>query len=109
MYHADPDDKIKQKVLESLVGDTGNVRVTIATSALGCGINCKDVKFVAHFGPSFSLVDYCQQIGRAGRNSKQDCHAILYRYPQGGSSKIQSSMKEYLKSTTSSISTLLQI
>ena len=100
MYHADTDDKIKEKVLGSLVGDCGNVRVTIATSALGCGINCKDVKYVAHFGPSFSLVDYCQQIGRAGRNSQQNCHAILYHYPQGGSSKIQKSMKEYLKTTT---------
>ena len=74
MYHANTDDKIKEKVLESLVGDYGNLPVINPTTALGCGIDFKDIEY---FCPSLSLVDYCQQISRAGRNLKPHCDQIV--------------------------------
>ena len=72
--------------------------VIIATSALGCGINAHELKYVCHFGAAFSLIDYCQQIGRAGRKDEPDCHAVLYNYPEKLSIMDQS-MKDYLISS----------
>ena len=74
------------------------IRVVIATSSLGCGINCKDLCNDFHFGPSHSLVEYCQQIGRVGRSGEKLCHAVLYSYPQAAST-VSSEMKSYIEST----------
>lgn len=54
-----------------------------------------------HYGPSHGLVEYCQQIGRAGRSGEQMCHAVLYSYPQG-SSIIAKPMRDYVKDGNSS-------
>ena len=101
MYHADTFDYNKEKVVDCLTKGTGNVRIIIATSALGCGVNCKDVSFVLHYGPAHGLVEYCQQIGRAGRSSEEISHAILYAYPQG-SSVIAKQMSDYISDGNSS-------
>ncbi|XP_066928671.1 probable ATP-dependent DNA helicase RecS [Clytia hemisphaerica] len=96
MYHADTSDFNKQKAMDCLTKGTGNVRVIIATSALGCGVNCKDLSYVLHFGPAHGLVEYCQQIGRAGRSGEDISHAILYSYPQG-STVIAKQMRDYIR------------
>jgi len=96
MYHADSNEYNKRKCLESLTTDGGGLpQVIIATSALGFGINAQQLKYVCHFGAAFSLVDHCQQIGRAGRKDEPNCHAVLYNYPEK-LSKIDQSMKDYL-------------
>jgi len=69
MYHSCSLDINKDRVLNALSCNTV-MRVFIATSALGCGVNAKDLKYVFHFGPAHSLIDYCQQIGRAGRSGE---------------------------------------
>ena len=101
MFHADTSTYNKEKYLASLtsVDDSMLPRVVIATSTIGCGINAKKLKYVCHFGPAFSLVDYCQQIGRAGRNGESDCHAILYTY-KGCDKDINRKMKDYTKLET---------
>ena len=66
MYHFSSFEEEKNKVLLSLTSNTP-VRLILSTSALGCGVDMKDVTFVVHFGPPFDTIDYCQQIGRAGR------------------------------------------
>lgn len=68
--------------------------MVIATSTIGCGINVKSLQYVCHFGPAHSLVEYCQQIGRAGRGDEPDCHAILYTYPNSARG-VKPRMKKY--------------
>ena len=81
MFHADSPEFVKNRCLKSLTANDEHLpRVVIATSAIGCGINLKKLKYVCHFGPAYSLVDYCQQIGRASRNGDPNCHAVLYSY-----------------------------
>lgn len=78
MFHTDTPEFVKKRCLHSLTNDNQLSRVIFA---IGCGINVNNLKYVCHFGPAYSLVDYCQQIGRAGRNDEPDCHAVLYVYP----------------------------
>ena len=81
IYHSETLQKYKDRVFESLTSDAGTIKLVVATSSLGCGVNMKGVKFIVHFDPAFHTVDYYQQIGRAGSDSDQICHAILYSFP----------------------------
>ena len=55
------------------------VKVIVATSAIGMGGDKKDVKLVIHYDISDSLENYVQEAGRAGRdpNMQADCY-VLY-------------------------------
>ena len=97
LFHSTTFQDEKDKILNALIEET-DLRVVIATSALGCGVDMKNVMFVVHFGPAYDTVDFCQQIGRAGRSGSLSittmCHAILYIFPQYG--EISLNMKGYL-------------
>uniref|UniRef100_A0A7M5XHW2 Uncharacterized protein n=1 Tax=Clytia hemisphaerica TaxID=252671 RepID=A0A7M5XHW2_9CNID len=43
---------------------------------------------------AFHLVDYCQQVGRAGRDGSSKCHAILYSFPHHA--HVSRSMKKFV-------------
>ena len=60
----------------------GNCRVVVATSALGMGVNPKDLTYVINYGVTQDVADYVQQIGRVGRSGDTRCHAIMYYYPR---------------------------
>ena len=75
--------KNKDAVLASLQNLDSKMGLVIATSLLGCGVNVVGIKYVIHFGPSYDVVDYVQQIGRAGRDTHEQCHAIFYTFSRG--------------------------
>ena len=68
IYHAHTHSKYKERVLSSFKSLSGTIRVVVATTALGMGVNFPDVKYIVHAGLERSLVDYIQAAGRAGRN-----------------------------------------
>ena len=56
-----------------------SVRVILATTALGMGVNYPDVTNIVHFlSPSRTLEGNIQQLGRAGRNGKQAYDITIY-------------------------------
>jgi ATP-dependent DNA helicase RecQ len=59
----DPDERLE--IEDALRAD--QVKVVVATSALGMGFDKPDLAFVVHFQSPDSPVTYYQQIGRAGR------------------------------------------
>ena len=55
------------------------VRIIVATSAFGMGVDKKDVGLVVHYDISDSLENYVQEAGRAGRDPDLDARCyVLY-------------------------------
>lgn len=68
----DSDEKITNQ--EAFMND--QVRIIVATSAFGMGVDKSDVGLVVHYDISDSLENYVQEAGRAGRNPH--LHARCY-------------------------------
>lgn len=71
-YHSDvahPDfgssDQYRQYLEDELLAN--NLKVLVATNALGMGYDKPDLSFVIHYQAPGSIVAYYQQVGRAGR------------------------------------------
>jgi ATP-dependent DNA helicase RecQ len=60
----------------------GSVRVVVATSAFGLGIDKPDVRLILHADPPEDLDAYYQQVGRAGRDG-EPARALLLSRPGG--------------------------
>ncbi|MCY1065605.1 RecQ family ATP-dependent DNA helicase [Nannocystis sp. RBIL2] len=48
----------------------GEIQVLCATSALGMGLDRRDLRWVVHLGLPTSLLEYVQQVGRVGRDGE---------------------------------------
>ncbi|XP_068734521.1 probable ATP-dependent DNA helicase RecS [Montipora capricornis] len=77
IFHSMTLKKYKDRVMDSFKVNAGNVRIVLATSALGMGVNFPDVRYVIHLGPARSIVDHVQQSGRAGRDGKQAYNVVI--------------------------------
>lgn len=68
VYHAGMREDDRTRVQDQF--KSGELRLVVATSAFGMGIDVPDIRMVAHFGIPDSLESYCQQAGRAGRDGE---------------------------------------
>jgi ATP-dependent DNA helicase RecQ len=76
-YHGKMDKQERTKNQDDFI--RGDVRIMVATSAFGMGVDKKDVGLVIHYDISDSLENYVQEAGRAGRDESisADCY-VLY-------------------------------
>lgn len=71
----DSDDKVKNQ--EAFINN--EIKIIVATSAFGMGVDKKDVGLVVHYDISDSLENYVQEAGRAGRDPSLDAECyVLY-------------------------------
>lgn len=69
----------KDKIANQEAFICNEIKVIVATSAFGMGVDKKDVKLVIHYDISDSLENYVQEAGRAGRDPtlQAECY-VLY-------------------------------
>lgn len=74
-YSGESDNDHRRAVEQDLLDN--NVKVVIATSALGMGFDKPDLAFVIHYQAPGSPVAYYQQVGRAGRGLTESWGVLL--------------------------------
>jgi RecQ family ATP-dependent DNA helicase len=65
-FHSKIKDGRKKEILEDF--RAGLVRVVVATSALGMGVDIPDIRLIVHVDEPRNMLDYAQESGRAGRD-----------------------------------------
>lgn len=83
-YHAGLESDAKRTIQTAF--SENRYRVIAATTALGMGIDKKDLRFVIHFDIPGSITAYYQEVGRAGRDGEKAEGILLY---QKGDRKVQ--------------------
>ena len=99
MFHSKTPRTIQDNILQSFVEPDTNIRVVIATSALGMGINIPDVGRICHFGVPSELEQYVQEIGRAGRDGRKSL-ALMYFKPYH-LAHCEATMRDFVKNEDS--------
>ncbi len=94
-YHAGLSPGIRRRVLRAFLTD--QVRVIVATSAFGMGIDKPDVRQVLHWGPPPTLEAYYQEAGRAGRDGNAAECLILWRPQDLAWGNIAPPMRRYVE------------
>ena len=75
IYTSDCSDEEREDVLQGL--RNGTYLVLSATSAFSMGVDYNAVDLVVHRGGFHSLIDYCQESGRAGRDGTKSQSIVL--------------------------------
>ncbi len=94
-YHAGLSPGIRRRVLRAFLTD--QVRVIVATSAFGMGIDKPDVRQVLHWGPPPTLEAYYQEAGRGGRDGNAAECLILWRPQDLAWGNIAPPMRRYVE------------
>lgn len=84
----------KEQVLASFQCPNGVLRLVIATTAFGLGVDCRDIERVIHWGLPSTLEEYVQETGRAGRDGRAS-EAILYEGK--GGRYVSKEIKQYIE------------
>ena len=58
----------KTEVLESFSKVNGKIRLVVATTAYGMGVDCPDIRRIIHWGSPSTIEEYVQETGCAGRD-----------------------------------------
>jgi len=105
-YHAGLSAGVRRRVLRGFLAD--QIRVIVATSAFGMGIDKPDVRQVLHWGPPPTLEAYYQEAGRGGRDGNPAECLILWRREDLGWGNISPAMQHYVESRTNHRALILE-
>ena len=80
MFHSQVETSDQQRIITTFKKPDSIIRCIITTVAFGMGVDIPDIKFIMHWGPSSTIIEYWQEVGRAGRNG-ESAEAHLYIRP----------------------------
>jgi len=95
MYMSSTSERKKKQVALEFKKANSEIRLLIATSAFGLGVDCKKIFRVIHLNPPRSFDDYVQQVGRASRDGSLSFGLLLADHD----SKCDTEMKTYMALT----------
>ncbi|KAK3106908.1 hypothetical protein FSP39_002651 [Pinctada imbricata] len=94
MFHSKITEDVKDDIRKDMEKEDGHIRVLIASSAAGMGVNFKGLYEVIKYGPPKDMDAFVQQFGRVGRDGVQSKALLLYKGKQ--CKNVDSDMKAYL-------------
>ena len=78
MYHSALLSEDQQRITLEFTKENSNIRCVIATIAFGLGVDVRDIKYIFHWGPSKSPLQYWQEVGRCSRNGERgECYMYI--------------------------------
>ena len=100
-YHAQYPKHQQERIMDELVNNKCKHRVFFVTVAFGIGIDCPNIRRVVHLGVPYTMEEYFQEAGRAGRDGFP-AEAIMYfnAYDTSKAKRgLQDTMIKFAKST----------
>ena len=94
-YHAQHPEHERKRIVDELVNGTSNHRVLFVTVAFGIGIDCNNIRRIVHIGVPYTMEEYCQEVGRSGRDGLP-ARADIY-YNSYDISKARQNMTEVMR------------
>ena len=79
MYTQCTEKCVKNEDVSHFVDPNSKLRIVIATTAFGMGLDCPCVREVLHWGPADDMDSYVQQTGRVGRDGTFSSLIIHYQ------------------------------
>lgn len=79
-YHADLSLEEREKAQELFMTD--KVKLMVATTAFGMGIDKSDIRYTVHSSMPYSVANYAQEFGRAGRDGGEAEAIIFYKFSE---------------------------
>ncbi|XP_066918687.1 ATP-dependent DNA helicase RecQ-like [Clytia hemisphaerica] len=79
MFHSHTPQELKEIVMKEFSKNNGKCFIVVATSALGMGVNIRNIRHVIHVGLPSDVEAYIQELGRAGRDGDQSSAFLFYR------------------------------
>ncbi len=87
---------LQEKIRKQKEWTESNDKILISTNAFGMGIDKENVRLIIHLSPPYSLENYYQEVGRAGRDGYLS-HAFLF-WSESEFSDISSSLTQTIPS-----------
>ena len=78
-YHAGLEPHDRTRVQEAFFDNSENgLDIVVATNAFGMGIDKPDIRYIVHWTLTGTLEEYCQEVGRAGRDGEDALCILLF-------------------------------
>ena len=88
---------MRELLLQEFSTASTNLRLLIATTAFGLGVDCPDIQRVINWGSPSTLEELVQEAGRSGRDGRP-AEAILY--PKAVGRRVTKAIQDYQENTT---------
>ena len=84
-YHAGLEPHERTRVQEAFFDNSDNgLDIVVATNAFSMGIDKPDIRYIVHWTLTGTLEEYCQEVGRAGRDGEDALCVLLFCHDDRG-------------------------